>query len=70
MARIKMNQPVRWRDGSVRTPRELLDSGDGEIEVIEDVGPRTGKPRRSVYVGLKTHPDYGVEVSGYVAPES
>jgi hypothetical protein len=65
--RVKMDQRVRWDDGTVATPREMLDRG---LAIVREV-PRfqatsRGKPRRAVFVD-RIGTQSGVEVSGYVA---
>lgn len=64
--RVKMNQRVRWSDGTIATPRQMLDSGRAEVRVVDRFAATSkGKPRRAVFVdekGTRT----GVEVSGYV----
>lgn len=65
MSKIRMNQPVRWSDGTIATPQEMLSSGRAEIRnVPRFMGPR-GSIRSAVFVDLKGT-TCGVEVSGYV----
>jgi hypothetical protein len=62
---IRMDQLVRWSDGTIATPRQLLDTGRGEIKVHERFAARArSTPRRAVFVDLKGTTS-GVEVSGY-----
>jgi hypothetical protein len=66
MSRIKMDQLVRWDDGTVATPRAMLDSGRAEVRVIPRFqGSARAAVRKATFVdriGTRS----GVEVSGYV----
>jgi hypothetical protein len=67
--RVKMNQPVRWSDGTIATPREMLDRGLAEVRTVERfIGSPGGPIRRAVFVD-RIGTMSGVEVSGYVARE-
>lgn len=66
--RVKMDQRVRWNDGTIATPREMLDRGLAEVRVVERFqGSARGTPRRAVFVD-RIGTQSGVEVSGYVKP--
>jgi hypothetical protein len=57
--KIKMDQPVKWDEGIIKTPREMVDNG---MAYIREFPNFMGK-RRAVLVESR----YGsVEVSGYV----
>lgn len=65
--KVKMDQLVRWNDGTVATPRQMLDRGLAEVRVHEHFQATSrGKPRRAVFVD-RIGTMSGVEVSGYVA---
>lgn len=65
--RVKMNDPIRWPDGTIATPREMLNAGKAEVRVCEKFKARSSStPRRAVFVDL-IGTMTGVEVSGYVA---
>lgn len=67
MARVKMDQLVRWADGVIATPRQMLDRGVAEVRIVENfAGSARAVPRRAVFVDL-LGTQTGVEVSGYVA---
>lgn len=64
MSKVKMSQQVRWSDGTIATPREMLNNGKAEVRNVRFMGKR-GLVRNAVFIdekGTKT----GVEVSGYV----
>jgi len=66
MARVKMHGLVRWPNGQVATPRQMLDNGLAEVRIVEKFQATSkGKPRRAVFVDLKGT-CCGVEVSGFV----
>lgn len=66
MAKVKMTNPVNWGNGTIASPREMLDRGLAEVRICDNFYVRGGGRRRAVFVdliGIMT----GVEVSGYVA---
>ena len=65
--KVKMNQLVRWSDGTVASPREMLDKGLAEIRKVDNFkGSPRGRIRKATFVDLKGTTS-GVEVSGYVS---
>lgn len=66
MAKVKMNQLVRWDDGTIATPRDMVDRGIAEVRVIERFqGSARGPIRRATFVDI-IGTQSGVEVSSYV----
>ena len=66
---VKMDQPVRWDDGTIATPRDMLDRGLAVVSIIDNFTARaSSKPRRAVFVD-RIGTRCGVEVSGYVATQ-
>jgi hypothetical protein len=62
-----MDQLVNWGNGTIATPRHMLEAGKAEIRVVANFIRRShSKPRRAVFVDL-IGTQTGVEVSGYVA---
>lgn len=45
--RVKMTDLVRWDDGTIASPRAMLDQGKAEIRVVERFAARNGQPRRA-----------------------
>lgn len=65
--KVKMTDRVRWDDGTIATPRQMLDQGLAEIRIHQNFRATSrGKPRRAVFVD-RVGTQSGVEVSGYVA---
>ena len=65
--RVKMTDLVRWDDGTIASPRAMIDQGKAEIRVVERFQASSrGNPRRAVFVD-RIGTQSGVEVSGYVA---
>lgn len=68
MSKVKMNQPVRWSDGTIATPREMLDQGRAVVNVVERLySPRSAKGYRKATFVDAIEFDGCVEVSSYVA---
>ena len=64
---VKMDQPVRWDDGTIATPRAMIDRGLAVVRVVDNFAARaSSKPRRAVFVD-RIGTQCGVEVSGFVA---
>jgi hypothetical protein len=60
-----MDQTVRWKDGSLLTPREAIVKGLARVERVADFKGSTKGPVRSAT--FVTHNDGScVEVSGFV----
>lgn len=69
MAKIRMDQPVRWGDGTIASPRQLLDQGRGKVTTSKMVANTKAGFRVVTFVDRITDNDdvmEGVEVSGYV----
>ena len=64
--RVKMDQAVRWDDGTIASPREMLDRGLGEIRIVSNFVGARGKPRRAIFVD-RIGTQCGVEISSFVA---
>ena len=66
----KMNALVRWDDGTIATPREMIDRGLAEVRIVERfIARASSKPRRAVFVD-RIGTQCGVEVSSYVATKA
>jgi hypothetical protein len=61
-----MNQLVRWGDGTIATPRDMLDTGRATVRKVERFQATSkSTPRRATFVDV-IGTQCGVEVSGYV----
>ena len=64
--KVKMNQLVRWSNGIVDTPRNMIDRGLAIVRKVDNFkGSSRSKPRKATFVDL-INTESGVEVSGYV----
>jgi len=64
---VKMSQLVKWADGTIASPREMIDTGKAEVHIVKRFQATSrGKPRKATFVDL-IGTDSGVEVSGYVS---
>ena len=64
--KVTMDQKVRWNDGTVASPREMIDKGLAEVKRVDNFkGSSRAKPRKATFVDL-VGTTSGVEVSGYV----
>ena len=64
--RVKMDQLVRWSDGTIASPRDMLDRGLAEVVVVPKFqGSARGPVRKATFVN-RIGTQSGVEVSGYV----
>ena len=69
MARVRMDQPVRWDNGMIATPHQMIARGLAEVRVIERFqGSARGPIRRATFVD-RIGTQCGVEVSGFVRPK-
>jgi len=65
--KVKMSQLVKWADGTVASPRQMIDKGLAEIHIVKRFQATSrGKPRKATFVDL-IGTQSGVEVSGYVS---
>ena len=65
--KVKMGQLVKWHDGTIASPRQMIDKGLAEVHVVKRFQATSkGKPREATFVDL-VGTESGVEVSGYVS---